>query len=251
MKNCIDDIFKVTSKTKEDYLTKINLFINSKPNYKPVMKYYKYRISHTSAMNDYIHKNDLIELNMNYFILERLPSNIYNISESKDIAIVFDAKSNQNKIIVQRTWYGFPSELSSKLGVSTLAEIYNRFVDNIIDYSNITRIIKEMNSINNNKFFIFEKKTNVIYLVNKLEYNDLKNQFTLDTKVCDLSKIFDLTKQTIRPLILSLNLKQALNMLDNIYSLDNLDYFLNNFKENAINYLHEHFINDVKLAFFN
>lgn len=108
----------------------------------------------------YAKDNNLTLLNIN-FLVNNLPSTLYDIYYFRRICLAYDNVSNTYKILINRSSYGGIKALdeNSRLSLCTIKDIYKSFVYEIGSYKYQTRKIKELfSSVNKSKGLCYIKE---------------------------------------------------------------------------------------------
>lgn len=151
----------------------INRFINKENTFKPdgSSKYSLY-----GSMRLYAEKNGLFILDYTYFVrgLSGLRQN-----QPSDFAIMYDSKINEKRVYLIRTQNSV-NEMSTKLGIATLIELYEMLVVDVVDHKLFLRERKEIvqnlsNELRSPNFFIEYTKDPLIFTVFKYVSYNIKN----------------------------------------------------------------------------
>lgn len=159
-----------TPHTKEEYISKINGFINQLPNFKPYAKCNYI----CSVLRSYERNNNVKFLDLYYFINENMPYELKGGNNS--IGICVD-ENNVKHIVLKRSIYS-ANELSKSHSINTIKMVYKVFVYDMITPTAVIRDLKEVKSDLANVEYPFITVTNInstkktISIINKMKFND-------------------------------------------------------------------------------
>ena len=203
-----------TCKDKQLYIDTINKFINSVPNFKPIVKNNNMAFS---KMLFYAESNNykLLDIRM---LTNNLSSDLKGgYWNGKSIEVMVD-KNNVKHIILIRTLNGKPKEMSVSLSLNTLVSIYNGFVLNMETPTKNLRLLKEAKNF-------FDNIEYPHYIQRESSFSNLKYEFVKEVKVdirdCSLKLRYDLISINKSSLLCEVNRDRWINRND-FASISNL-----------------------------
>ena len=208
--------------TKEEYIDKINGFINLLPNFKPIIEY-----PSSSIFKMYAKENNVQFLDLFYFVNSHIPYELkggnYNLGICVD-------ENNIKHIILKRSTYTV-NEMSKSLSLGTIKMLYKLFVYDMATPTCVIRGIKEVESnVANVKLPLITSKIN--------EINQKESIF------CVKEIFFDKKSRMLRYKCCSLNLDLISGMVNynfsngynSVYTVDSmLGLFENNITMDYVN----------------
>ena len=156
--------------TKEEYISKINGFINQLPNFKPYAK----RNHLCSVFRAYEKNNNVKFLDLYYFMNESMPYELRGGNNSVGICV---DENNVKHIILKRSIYT-ANELSKNHSINTIKMVYKVFVYNMVTPTAVIRDLKEVKSdLANVEYPLITVSENnsvkrTISVINRMNFND-------------------------------------------------------------------------------